>query len=282
MNVMDSSHSLDSEGIPACILCFKEAKDEHKRYLVEGRGQFNVLSEIKTLDFNVANTSRYICRVCQNTLKKRRGLITQLSNLESELKRVYYEQSSNILQLKRPGGNDIATETPNAKKQRESTDENQLPPTSSPVCPNALPLQWPISPLTPRLLQPNDSRSTGSMAVSTNLPKQPVVQPSTVDVSVKVKWPSKPDKERKLPESLESLGKMLVRGTYKQIANAAWKNDDIRQELIELMATDVNKECTQLCSKKDPSCLRKKDKESMLSFTMEKFYEELIVKANLH
>ena len=42
-----------------------------------------------------------------------------------------------------------------------------------------------------------------------------------VDVSIKVTWPSK-DAERKLPEDLESLGKMLARGTYKQIANAAW------------------------------------------------------------
>ena len=43
-------------------------------------------------------------------------------------------------------------------------------------------------------------------------------EPKSVDV--RVKWPSK-DAERKLPEDLESLGKMLVRGTYKQIALAA-------------------------------------------------------------
>ena len=72
-----------------------------------------------------------------------------------------------------------------------------------------------------------------------------------------------------------------MRGTYKQIANAAWKNDAIRQELNELMARDVDKECTQSCSKKDPSCLRKTDKESMLFFTMEKVYGELKVKAPL-
>lgn len=271
--VMDTFKSLESKSIPACNLCLKEVKDEYKRYLVDGRGQLNVLSELKSLDFNVANTSRYICRVCLDKLKKRRGLIRQLLNLEGELKRVHHEHSSNIHQLKRPGGNDVSTL--NAKKQRESTAENQ--PMSSPVRQNALPLQWPISPVTPRLQQQNDCRATRRMPVSS----QPAVQPSTVDVSVKVKWPSKPDKERKLPESLESLGKMLVRGTYRQIANAAWKNDAIRQELIELMARDVDKECTQLCSKKDPSCLRKTDKESMLSFTMEKVYEELKVKAPL-
>lgn len=182
---------------------------------------------------------------------------------------------TNIHQLKRPGGTNVSTL--NAKKQRESTAENQPPLTSSLVRQNALPLQWPISPVTPRLQQQNDCRATARMPVL----RQPAVQPSTVDVSVKVKWPSKPDKERKLPESLESLGKMLVHGTYKQIANAAWKNDAIRQELIELMARDVYKECMQLCSKKDPSCLNKTDKESMLSFTMEKVYKELKVKVPL-
>ena len=85
-----------------------------------------MLSELKSLDFNVTNTSRYICRVCLDKLKKRRGLITQLLNVEDEL---------NIHQLKRPGGNDVPTETLNAKKQRESTAENndQPPLTSSPV-----------------------------------------------------------------------------------------------------------------------------------------------------
>ena len=252
---MDTSNFSQSKSIPSCNLCLKEVKDEHKRYLVDGKGQFNVLSELKSLDFNVANSSPYICRMCVDKLKKRRGLITQLLNLEGELKLLHQVHSSNIHQLKRPGSNDVSTETSNAKKRRESTAENQ-PPTSSPVRQSALPLHWPISPVPQR--QQNDCRATGRMPVSTDLPRQPAAQPSAVDVSVKVKWPSKPDKERKLPECLESLGKMLVRGTYKQIASAAWKNDAIRQELIELMARDVDKECTQLCSKKDTCCLRKK------------------------
>ena len=98
--VMDTSNSLQSKSIPACNLCLKEVKDEHKRYLVNGRGQFNVLSELKSLDFNVANTSRYICRVCLDKLKKRGGLITQVLNLEVELKRIHHKHSSNIHQLK--------------------------------------------------------------------------------------------------------------------------------------------------------------------------------------
>lgn len=38
---------LQSKSIPTCNLCLKEVKDKHKRYLVDGRGQLNVLSEFK-------------------------------------------------------------------------------------------------------------------------------------------------------------------------------------------------------------------------------------------
>ena len=94
-----------------------------------------------------------------------------------------------------------------------------------------------------------------------------------VNVTVKVKCPSK-NRERKLPVDLESLGKMLVRGTYRQIANAAWKNTSINKHLRELMVRELEKETTQLCSKKNPSCPNT-NKQSMVSFTMEKVSNEL-------
>ena len=74
---------------------------------------------------------------------------------------------------------------------------------------------------------------------------------------------------------------MLARGTYKQIAHAAWKNPSIRSELVELMAKEVEKETSHLCSKKEPSCLRKTDKENMLSFSMEKVAVEIKDRAPL-
>ena len=87
--------------------------------------------------------------------------------------------------------------------------------------------------------------------------------------------------ERKLPGEFKSLGKMLIRGTYKQIAVAAWKNQKLKKELEKLMTKEINKECSQLCSKKKPCCLRQTSKDSMLSFTMEKFTRELAERAPL-
>ena len=42
-------------------------------------------------------------------------------------------------------------------------------------------------------------------------------------VQVNVEWPSR-TKVNNLHEGLESFGKMLCHGTYKQIARSVWKN----------------------------------------------------------
>ena len=101
-----------------------------------------------------------------------------------------------------------------------------------------------------------------------------------VDVLIRVKWPSK-DAERKLPEDFISLGKMLAHRTYKQITNAAWQDKSLKKELTELVQKHIEKECSHLCSKKDPSCLRKTSKDDMLWFSMEKLTMEIQQRALL-
>ena len=95
-----------------------------------------------------------------------------------------------------------------------------------------------------------------------------------VDVSVRVQWPSK-EAKRKLPQDSESPGKMLIRGAYRQITHATWKNSSVQKEITELMRKDIKTEASPLCSKKEPSSLQKTNKESMLYFTMEKASEEI-------
>ena len=95
-----------------------------------------------------------------------------------------------------------------------------------------------------------------------------------IPVTVKVQWPSK-DAKRRLPDDLESLGKMLVRGTYKQIANAALKSEKLKNELVILFQKEVEKEMTQLCLRKNPSCLRNTQKTSMMTLTMEKVADKI-------
>ena len=44
-----------------------------------------------------------------------------------------------------------------------------------------------------------------------------------------------------LPEDLESLGKMLCRGTYTQIARAAWRCHRIREQIVVQFLKDIDR-----------------------------------------
>ena len=93
-------------------------------------------------------------------------------------------------------------------------------------------------------------------------------------------WPSK-TVEKKLHPKLESLGKMLVRGTFKQIANAAWHSKQVRKHLIVNVLKQIDRECTNICSRKSPSCLRSPSKQKMLDFSFATENEELQERAPL-
>ena len=100
------------------------------------------------------------------------------------------------------------------------------------------------------------------------------------DVFVRAEWGSGP-REKKLPECLSSLGKMLVRGTYKQIASAAWKCGEVRTYLIKEVLKSIHTECANMCSRKDPSLLRKTSKSEILEFSFKSLGEELNRRAPL-
>ena len=49
---------------------------------------------------------------------------------------------------------------------------------------------------------------------------------------------------------------MLCRGTYKQIAGAVWKNAILKKHVQQLFLKEIDRECTALCSQKEPSSFR--------------------------
>ena len=84
-----------------------------------------------------------------------------------------------------------------------------------------------------------------------------------------------------MPEDLHQIGKMLCRGTYKQIANAVWRHLGLRQNILQCIAKELDKECSGLCSIKQPSCLRETSKQQMLNFSFEEMDRELQGRAPL-
>jgi hypothetical protein len=170
-------------------------------------------------------------------------VLNQLADINSHFANLH----SPKLQLKRPGTVTEEKTTNTTKKIHEETNTVALL-TLSPVCvtSKALPTQWALSPICSIGEHETDESIVDAQATVREHKVNQSRQCDDVDVCVKIKWPSK-DRERKLPEDLEYLGKMLARGTYKQIATAAWKNASIKKELTELMACDIGKECNKLC-----------------------------------
>ena len=89
----------DSSGY--CNLCCRVTEERNERVLVsKGWKQFDVLSEIKSLEISLRSTeNKYVCRNCVAKLKKRRSLIEQTEKLEAELKSLSTSEDS--LPLKR-------------------------------------------------------------------------------------------------------------------------------------------------------------------------------------
>lgn len=264
----------------SCVLCLREINNHADRYLVHGKGKFDVYQELQRLPFDLkSSTSVYICKECVNKLKKRKNLISQLQELDCSLEKKHFCHRTEPGQKGSASENNEAFETPQKLLRLATTATSYSEgleivqnvhdvQTSTPSKKSASSETWPVSPVGKQKncqRRQEENRSTST---------------KHVDVSVRVQWPSKPT-ERKLTQDLESLGKMLVRGTYKQIAHAAWKNSSIKKEMMELMAKEIERETSHLCSKKDPSCLRKTDKESMSAFTMENASHEIKERAPL-
>ena len=116
--------------------------------------------------------------------------------------------------------------------------------------------------------------SASSTPVAKPLPPANAPAKAETIVTVEVQWESK-TRCRILPADLCSLGKMLCRGTYTQIARAAWRNDKLKEQLVLLFLKEIYKECTGMCSSRRPSMLRKTAKEDILKFSLTALEEEL-------
>ena len=193
-------------------------------------------------------------------LKKRRGIIDNLQKIESEISALH--QSSKKREINKVSGTSDCEQSP---AKRQATQEITL--TSTPVkscgyLTLCQPLCFSLSSPTP---------STHRETVVQAKKKETVVQ-------VQVDWPSK-TKVNILKEGLESLGKMLCRGTYSQIANAVWKHPTLKKHMQQLFLKQIDSECSQLCSSKSPSCIRSPKVPDMKNFSFKKFDEELKTKA---
>ena len=256
-----------------CTLCFSDILKNSDRNLVEGKGGFKVKEELLTLPFKIEVNSPYICKSCVWKLKKRRGVINNLKEVEAVLVDLHQQSNSLKRKFKSVSGAEtdlnssvpskiIVTEKPTSTSQALASCHLD----NSPVFQTSTPTKDSSSARKLSIPDINIPIATGNSDI-----KKTVVQ-------VKIEWPSK-TKVNTLPEGLESLGKMLCRGTYSQIASAVWKNPILKKHVQQLFLKDVDRECTELCSKKSPSCLLSPKAQDVKNFSFKKLEHELESKA---
>ena len=247
--------------VPCCVFCFRLLEKLTDRNFVESRGEFEVSLEFDCLPFVVRNeVSRHICKQCPGQLKKRYSLKKKLGEIEENLHSLYRKNCTE---------RGIPVKTRNSIKRFSEQQQDSTLPYHN-IAPSAIEVECQTIDLHAEVNEratQTDNRVDLEKTIFQNTDNE-------TPVYVRAVW-SSGAREKQLPKTLESLGKMLVRGTLKQIASAAWNCQELKPHLIKEMLKAVHKECAAFCSKKNQCILRKTTKEDMLAFTFQKFEEEL-------
>ncbi len=116
---------------------------------------------------------------------------------------------------------------------------------------------------------PNTSSPIPSKVSSRISPTIETVSPlKSTKVNVSIEYPSKTF-NKQMPSEYEAIGKALVHGTPKRIANAVMKCKSISKFIVENVLRTVSTEVNLLCSRKNPSLLRKTGKQDLMKYSMQ-------------
>ena len=221
-------------------------------------------------------------------LEKQTALLNNLHEVNSSIQKIVQSKKCSAVSLPvpKPSSNQISDSQEQATK-RVALEDCRVSVTSVDIeednstLPNRTSVdQWPSTLTSTPCKEKN--RPVAFAAVVGPVSPIPAREPEEkkTRVQVAVEWPSR-TKVNTLHEGLESLGKMLCRGTYKQIAGAVWKNPILRKYMQQLYLEEVNHECTAMCSLKNPSCLRSPCRKDLQRFLFKKFNGELESKTPL-
>ncbi len=305
----------------ACILCHSTLSSSKSwdYNLIDGKRQFNVRDALQKFEVAILPTSKYICKACLRHLVKIDNARNRVKELENEVLEKYFRgaKQRGIQEEDRSSRRSLFPEE-NVEEAR-AAESCRPRPTPSP-CTDVNPV--PVLPLlSPIREEQRCLTDPGSVTVLASTPlfeerkgakrMKGDINPGTEEtsVTVRVEWNCK-TREKKLPSDLISVGTMLCRGTYKQLANSVWKHNDIRSHLIEIFLKEIDKECCNLCVAPKPekplesrrsckilvnspgkkkinsrvlgtSCLRLTKKEEVMEFSFEKLDCELQDRAPL-
>eukprot|EP00794_Sanderia_malayensis_P000992 gene993-306_t len=254
----------------------KEGGKNNYEELIDGF--FKALTEKGQLRPPTPTTLKYICKQCLRQLKGWKGVKDNLKIKEEALKSrmelgdAFTENATeNISPFVATSGEPIMMIMPLSSRTPKKTSNRPTAPQGTETTPIPPPK---------KVIIIQSSKSLSTKASTTQLEATTSGKLTKASVLIKATWPSG-SKQKYLSDDLCSLGCMLVRGTYKQIANAALRNPRLRQEIVKKMLKEIDHECSQLSmagSRKKPvelSLLRRTSQQNMENFSFEHLGEEL-------
>ena len=260
-----------------CGICCLQLKKKNDLNLIQGKN--NHMEEIRDLSFGpqlllLPRKLKYVCKTCLTLLVQRQQHKRKVQELDKKLA-INFEDG-----LKKDTVHFSSSEEPGSSLS-EQISCRPIFMTSTPAAKEPAKKIIILSAATS-----NKSSKCNSATKSLDFNVGEAQLRKDTKVEVTVNWRSR-SKNRSLPSDLIPLGTMLCRGTYKQIASAAWKHQQIKSNIIAKFLNEIEKECRLVCmrgsEKRDttPSILRQTKKEDILQFTFDKLKDELKQKSPL-
>ena len=292
-----------------CFICSTVVAKKEKLYIF-GKSSIDFGEIIESaLNVNVRNFSAseqlFICRAqCYQRLTKFKRALDNLNKAKSELEEVYNASVHRTKRLcKDDAEEDVAKEVEEhverstrgkaAKVLHFSTKATTCTPTvasshgqhcvlDEPFCGFLSPIQSNGGELLKRAFI-NTIAHSGKVVTSTPRKLSRNCEgnlPETSNVKLSISYPSK-NMNKFLHGSYQLIGKALVHGIPSRVANAAMNCQPVRKHILEKTLGILKKEVLGLCSKNNPSLLRKSSKEGLTDFDLQHVCEEWKIRAPL-
>lgn len=290
-----------------CFICSTAVQKKEKIYIF-GKSSFDFPAIISScLDVNVscysATSELSVCKVCYRRLIKFKKASDHLEELKHELKGIYKDRelprTKRLLSVE-PDGNG---QTPASCRGKASkclqfpinTTCASSDPSSDSAAIHGHQEHYYTSTRLPIGVSPIQSQPYGlvlrafpgqlnvrsSCEIPLPLTSTPIatktssnhLSTSETSTVVKVHYPSK-TLNKSLTGNYQAIGKALAHGVPSQIANAVLKDPTLRKHVVEKTLKTLSKEVSDLCSKKNPSLLRKSTKDDLVNFDLQNLCNE--------
>ena len=268
-----------------CFLCACTLNNDTVR--VFGKSSVDIPGLIKSaIDIEAtvfSSSDLLICTACYNKLLKFEKILTNLRSLQRELKENYEKGGLRSKRLRKDRETlAVFTEqsmTRSCSRGSSTAAKSLKFPTTCTSSLGPEPVQESVDEFSFNICHPAPSLFLTSTPVakvkssSHVSASKPNVKTPTTSIKLVIQYPSKPV-TKILPKDYEAIGKALAFGPPQRLANAVVKCKDKNKLVVHNVMKLVLKEVSALCSRNNPSFLRKCNKEDLVHFDLQSLCEE--------